>query len=93
MPLHEKDVRKADARILRCIPMEVTDLSGMHYDAKRDLLVIISDQHNLRMDVTRSGKVLSTCPLPGRNQEGIAFDDAGLMYIAQDSGGIIKMKP
>ncbi|MCJ7581375.1 MAG: hypothetical protein MUP98_12690 [Candidatus Aminicenantes bacterium] len=28
----------------------------------------------------------------GDNQEGLARDDAGYLYIAQDSGGILKAK-
>jgi uncharacterized protein YjiK len=80
------------ARVLRAIPMETTDLSGMHYDAKRNLLVIISDTEDLLMEVSLDGKVLATRPLTGVNQEGITFDDEGNMYIAQDSGGVLKVK-
>lgn len=64
----------------------------MHYDAKRNLLVIISDTEDLLMEVSLDGKVLATRPLTGVNQEGITFDDEGNMYIAQDSGGVLKVK-
>jgi hypothetical protein len=29
---------------------------------------------------------------PGNDQEGLCRDEAGFIYIAQDSGGILKIK-
>jgi hypothetical protein len=29
---------------------------------------------------------------PGDNQEGLAMDSEGLVYIAQDTGGILKVR-
>ena len=38
----------------------------------------------------KTGKIVKSYPLPGRDQEGITLDRAGSIYLAQDSGGIIK---
>ena len=35
---------------------------------------------------------LNAYAFPGANQEGIAVDGEGFLYVAQDSGGIIKLK-
>ena len=44
------------------------------------------------LHLTRSGQVVSASAFPGDNQEGIAFDADGYVYIAQDSGGVLKVK-
>ena len=66
------------------------DVSGLHYDAEADLLVLIGDAVNGIFYFRRSGELIGGHALPGDNQEGIAVDADGNMYIAQDSGGIIK---
>jgi uncharacterized protein YjiK len=93
LPLKTKPKGDADAKILRYVPMTVFDLSGLHYDAKKNRLLVISDGGNAIMQITPKGKVLKTERLPGLNQEGIAVDEAGFVYVAQDSGGILKFKP
>ena len=93
LPLKTKPRGNADAKILDYVRMDVFDLSGLHYDAKRKRLFVISDGGNAIMRITPKGKVLKTERLPGLNQEGIAVDDKGFVYIAQDSGGILRFKP
>lgn len=68
------------------------DLSGLYYDNSGKYLIIISDSANLIYKVTLEGDVVKSYQLPGDNQEGITFDNSEFMYIAQDSGGIIKMQ-
>ena len=80
------------AKILRSFSIGVVDLSGSHYDKASDLIYVISDATNTFFEITRTGKVLRAYAFPGDNQEGIAVDDKGFVYIAQDSGGIIKVK-
>ena len=92
LPLVTKPGVDSDAKILKCYPMKIFDLSGMHYDRKKKRLLIISDGMNIIFAVSLDGKVLSKAKLPGRNQEGLAVDDKGFVYIAQDSGGIIKFR-
>ena len=70
----------------------VTDLSGLHYDQQKDTLYVISDATNTFWEVTREGKIIRGCAFPGDNQEGLAIDPEGYVYIPQDSGGIIKIK-
>jgi uncharacterized protein YjiK len=48
------------------------------------------DMTDTFFEITKTGKILRSCPLPGKDQEGITLDGAGFFYIAQDSGGIIK---
>lgn len=73
-----------------CFTPKVIDLSGMQYDRGRDLLYVISDAMDIFLEFTRAGEVLHTYILPERDQEGITFDADGFLYIACDSGGIIK---
>jgi uncharacterized protein YjiK len=72
------------ARIIRYFSVDVTDLSGIQYAPTTDSLLIISDSNNLLLDVSLSGQVLATYPLPGKKQEGITLDEAGFLYIAHD---------
>ncbi len=78
------------ATIIRYFSLEVDDLSGLHYDQASDHLYVISDVPDTFFEITKTGKVLKSFPLPGTDQEGITLDGAGFVYIAQDSGGIIK---
>lgn len=68
----------------------VIDLAGLHYDAERDLIYAISDSRNAYFELTRAGEVVRSYALPERAQEGIAVDAEGVLYIARDSGGIVK---
>jgi hypothetical protein len=54
---------------------------------------LISDSNNLLIVTTPAGDVIAQyTDLPGADQEGIAFDASGNMYIAQDSGGIVQIE-
>ena len=68
------------------------DLAGLHYDADRNCLYVVSDATNTLFEVSKAGRILKAHAFPGANQEGIAVDDDGHFYIAQDSGGIIKYR-
>ena len=92
LPITTKPGKDADAKILDYVRMDVFDLSGLHYDAKRKRLLVISDGGNAIMRITPKGKVLKTERLPGVHQEGITVDNRGFVYIAQDSGGILTFK-
>jgi len=80
-----------EAIMLRWFPMEEPDLAGLAYDPREDRLFVVSDRENLLMVVSREGKIIERYHLPGEDQEGIAFDNEGNLYIAQDSGGILKL--
>ncbi len=79
--------------ILRMIEPGVTDLSGMTWDAERERLLVVSDDNNALLEMTLTGEVLRVRAFPGAAQEGIALDGVGDLYIAQDSGGVLKVRP
>ena len=90
----DSDAGPASAcRLLRKISPGITDLSGLHYDTARKRLYIISDQNNLLFVTKPDGSPIAVyTELPGSDQEGIALDEDGNLYITQDSGGIIKIR-
>jgi uncharacterized protein YjiK len=90
VPLHITAAADQAAHIIRCFQPGVTDLSGIHYDNQLNRLLVISDTHDNLMVTTVDGKTLASYALPGKHQEGITRDDQGKLYIAEDSGGIIK---
>ncbi len=64
----------------------------MYYDSKTGHLNVVSDADNILVEITLEGKLVKEYAFPGDNQEGIARDDEGYLYIAQGEGGIIKVK-
>jgi len=82
-----------EARILGWFAPGVIDLSGLEYDRANGHLLAISDATNTLMEMTRRGRILRVIAFPGNDQEGIALDDRGFMYIAQDCGGVLKIRP
>jgi uncharacterized protein YjiK len=92
VPLADRSEKPPAGRLLRKFSLDTTDLSDLCYDAVRKRLYIISDYNNLLFIATADGNVLARYTgLPCEDQEGIAFDSSGAMYIAQDSGGIVKI--
>lgn len=92
VPLKSKAETNTSAKILRYFSLGVIDLSGLYFDKATDHLYVISDSTNTIFELTRTGKILSGYAFPKDNQEGITVDDQGFFYIAQDSGGILKIK-
>ncbi len=84
--------RSGPARITGYFEPGIIDLSGLHYDPTRDRILAISDATNLILEYSRNCRLLSVQAFPGDNQEGITVDSDGFLYIAQDTGGIIKLK-
>jgi uncharacterized protein YjiK len=90
VPLTNSVTGNLTVKILRYFSMGVGDLSGLYYDQASEHLYVISAMMDTFFEITKTGKVLKTFPLPGKDQEGITLDEAGFVYIAQDSGGIMK---
>lgn len=92
--VHELTIPLADgdnvAKTLQIFEQKIADLSGLHYDDSSGLLLVISDAHNTLLLMTTEGDIHTSYTLPGENQEGITLDDEGYLYIAEDSGNIIK---
>ena len=89
LPLRSK---KGDPQILGYFTPGIIDLSGLHYDLKTDRLLVVSDATNIILEYSRKHELLSAQAFPGDNQEGVAVDPDGFIYIAQDTGGIIKLE-
>ena len=86
----ELSIDNDKAKITKVIPMQITDLSGLFYNSKTDILTVISDKNNLLIKLKATGEILTKENLPGKNQEGITFHNSKY-YIAQDSGKVIVL--
>ena len=91
VPLRSTTEKQTTAPIIRAHKMNFIDISGLAYDTQGDFLVLISDTTNLLVELKREGTILSLYLLPGDEQEGIVLDGLGYMYIAQETGEIIKL--
>jgi len=91
-PLHSDAAEPLTAQVVKVLPMDTLDLSGLQYDPACGHLLVISDSANTILEVTLSGDVSGAYTLPGVDQEGITVDDLGNFYIAQDSGEIRQAK-
>jgi hypothetical protein len=91
IPLKDEGPTPGEPKILRCIKAPVVDISGLCYDASSDLLFAISDATDRMMSFARDGTLRRTWTLPGNDQEGIALDADRFLYVAQDSGGVLKL--
>ena len=91
VPLRTQTAAVSDASIINAYKMNFIDISGLAYDPQDDVLVLISDTTNLLVEMNREGTILSKYLLPGDEQEGVTLDGLGYMYIAQESGTIIKL--
>jgi uncharacterized protein YjiK len=92
VPLRTSQTEKAEARIIRVLPFKMDDPGGMYYDQKTGNLNVVSDAYNILVEITLEGKLVKEYAFLGDNQEGLARDDEGYLYIAQGEGGIIKVK-
>ena len=91
VPLRTATAKRSEGTIINVYKMNFIDISGLAYDPQDDHLVLISDTTNLLVEMNREGVILSKYLLPGNEQEGVALDGLGYMYIAQESGEIIKL--
>lgn len=92
VPLESSQGEEAEARIIRVLPFKMDDPGGMYYDRKTGNLNIVSDAYNILVEITLGGKLIREYAFLGNNQEGLAKDEEGYLYIAQGEGGIIKIK-
>ncbi len=92
LPLNETDAEQP-VRVLSWFAPGIIDISGLHYDRVTDRLLALSDAQNMLLEFEPGGRLLRAWAVAGANQEGIAMDGEGMMYIAQDSGGIIRIRP
>jgi sugar lactone lactonase YvrE len=89
LPLRDDAVKPT---ILEYFSPGIIDLAGLHYDAEAKRIYVVSDATNTMLECSLKGQLLAVYAFPGDNQEGIAVDNEGFIYIAQDTGGIIKLE-
>lgn len=80
------------ARITGYFEPGVIDIAGLHYDPKTGHILLVSDAANLMLEYSSTHELLGLWAFPGDNQEGVTVDPDGFIYIAQDTGGIIKLQ-
>ena len=82
----------AEARILRVLPFKMDDPAAIRFDPRTRLLDVLDDADNILAEITLDGRLVRAYAFLGDNQEGLAKDDEGYLYITQDTGGILKVK-
>ncbi len=92
LPLDAPDA-DGPVRIITWFYPNIIDISALWYDASAGQLLAVSDTNNLLIRFTLKGKPVRTYTMTGRDQEGLAIGPDGMMYIAQDSGGLVKIRP
>ncbi len=92
IPLKSSMTKTAEAKILRVLSFDLKDPAALFYDQKTGLLNVVNDADNIFVELTLDGKLVNEYAFLGNEQEGIAWDEEGFLYIAQDTGGIIRVK-
>jgi uncharacterized protein YjiK len=65
------------------------DLTAVAYFAARNRVLVLSDAED-RILVMGGGAVDETVLLPGLQQEGLAFDGRGALWVADDRAGLLR---
>jgi hypothetical protein len=92
VPLKSAGPEGGEATIIRVLPIELDDPAAMYYDFDTGLLNVVSDADNILVELSLEGELVRQYAFVGDEQEGLAKDDEGFLYIAQDLGGILKIK-
>lgn len=92
IPIKTSRKKTAEAHILRVLPLDIHDPAALFYDPRTGLLNVVSDADNILVEISMDGKIVREYAFLGDEQEGIARDDGDYLYIAQDKGGILKVK-
>ena len=61
-----------------------SDLTAVTYVAQLDRLLVLSDAQDVLIVLRTDGSVERDVPVPGRQQEGVAVDNQGNVWIADD---------
>lgn len=59
----------------------------------RDLRLLARERPNLIHEITMQGGLLRTVRVPGDRPEGLALAPSGQAFLAQDSGGVLRIDP
>lgn len=69
------------------------DLTAITYVAELDRLLVVSDAQDVVVVMRTDGTVEHDVPLPGKQQEGIAVDAEGNVWVADDKDkSVLKLK-
>ena len=91
LPLSSTSTGALEGKIVRATRLTLTGISGLHY-LGGDRLYAISDDRKLLVELTLAGEVVSAQELRASDPEGVTTDPDGNLYIAQDGGGILKLR-
>ncbi len=92
VPLKSSGAAVGKAKIVRYFSLGIADFAAFCYDAGSGHIYVVSDANNILLEITTGGDVVKFWAFPGDNQEGLAMDSDGFVYIAQDTGGILKVR-
>ena len=92
LPLVTSQQRKDKGKIRRYVALPIVDASGLAYDAKRHLLLVLSDTPNYLLEMSFEGQARRLHPISGDEQEGVVLDDLGFLYVTQENGLTIKFQ-
>jgi uncharacterized protein YjiK len=67
------------------------DLTAITYAAELDRLLVVSDAKDVLIVLRTDGSVERDVPLPGKQQEGIALDGQGNIWVADDRDKAVLM--
>lgn len=86
---HEKTI-DGDAVVGRFRIEGFRDLTAVMYAPTLQRLLVVADHKDRILVLKLDGTLEDEIVLPGLRQEGIALDDAGNLWIADDRGGLLR---
>lgn len=91
-PLASERTIGAESLISRSQVPNREDLTAVTYDAVLDRLFVIADSKDRLVMLTKAGEEEAEIVLPGAQQEGLAFDVEGNLWIADDRAGLLVFR-
>jgi uncharacterized protein YjiK len=67
------------------------DLTAVTWSEPLGRLLVIAESDDRLLLVSPAGTITGTWPLPGAQQEGLAFDPQGTLWIADDQKGLFRI--
>lgn len=86
---HEKTLGE-DAVVKRFKVEGFKDLTAVAYAPVLDRLLVVADHKDRLLVLTRDGELEEEVVLPGLQQEGVALDAVGDLWVADDRGGLLR---
>ena len=79
----------ASSVVARWPDTRATDLTAITYDPRGDRMLVISEARDRLLVFRPDGAAAGEMPLPGVQQEGIAMDGEGRLWVADDRAGTV----